>query len=109
MSFNVRYCCQAKKLIKKFLFVIIVVLVSAIMLMPFGWILGTSMRKASESFALPPAFFPTEWNIENFKMVLNAIPFFQYTWNSLFISIVSTFFMIITASMAGLRLFAYRI
>ncbi|RGQ34499.1 carbohydrate ABC transporter permease [[Clostridium] leptum] len=101
MSFHIRYDGQIKKIIKKFLFVILVILVSIVMLMPFGWILGTSMRKASESFALPPVFFPTEWNIENYRSVLNAIPFFQYTWNSLFISVVSTFFMVITASMAA--------
>ena len=49
------------------------------------------MRKASESFALPPVFFPTEWNIENYRSVLNAIPFFQYTWNSLFISVAVSY------------------
>ena len=83
MSFNVRYCYQAKKLIKKFLFVIIVVLVSAIMLMPFGWILGTSMRKASESFAL---------YLEQL-VYFNSVDFF-YDYNS---------------KHGGLRLFAYRI
>ena len=41
------------------------VLVSFIVLLPFMWMLATSLRLPVDSFRLPPSFFPTVFHVDN--------------------------------------------
>ena len=63
--------------------------------------LGTSMRREIDSFNLPPAFWPEQWNIENYQKVFDMIPFLKFTWNSFFISASATLAMLVVTSMAA--------
>ena len=65
------------------------------------WMLGTSMRREIDSFNLPPAFWPEQWNIENYQKVFDMIPFLKFTWNSFFISASATLAMLVVTSMAA--------
>ena len=46
-----------------------------IMLLPFAWMFSTSWRLAKDSFSLPPQWWPTTWHVENYREVLENIPF----------------------------------
>lgn len=89
------------KYVRKTLFVLVALAVTAIMLMPFGWIIGTSMRQPQDSFRLPPTFFPTKIDLTNYRSVFTAFPFFSYTGNSLFVTVMATSLMIAVTSMAA--------
>lgn len=75
--------------------------IGILMLMPIGWMLGTSMRQSRNSFKLPPSFWPTEWNPDNFKQVFTAIPIIRFTLNSLFVAVISVALMIFLTSLAA--------
>lgn len=90
-----------KGLVKRTLHFLVLGIVVMFMLMPIGWMLGTSMREAKNSFRLPPSFFPTEFNLTNYRHALNAMPFFQYVFNSLIITVISGLLMILFTSMAA--------
>lgn len=79
----------------------IMVMITVLMLMPIGWMLGTSMRQSKESFVLPPSFWPTQFNLDNFKQVFHAIPILKFAWNSLFITFLAAAFMVLFTSMAA--------
>ena len=45
------------------------VLISFIVLLPFMWMLATSLRLPVDSFRLPPSFFPTVLHVDNYVQV----------------------------------------
>lgn len=47
---------KIKKVFFRVIHYAIMVMITVLMLMPIGWMLGTSMRQSKESFVLPPSF-----------------------------------------------------
>jgi multiple sugar transport system permease protein len=70
---------------------------------PISWIFSTSLRNPSESFNLPPSFWPTDFHWENYLAVVQSpqINFLLFFWNSLKIALSVTVLQLITCSMAG--------
>lgn len=92
---------KIKKVFFRVIHYAIMVMITVLMLMPIGWMLGTSMRQSKESFVLPPSFWPTHFNLDNFKQVFHAIPILKFAWNSLFITFLAAAFMVLFTSMAA--------
>ena len=74
------------------------------MMIPFLWMVQTSLKTRSEVFSSPPFTFPTGLHWENYGNMWNALPgvtfgvFFQ---NSLFIATMATVGQLITCAMAA--------
>ena len=92
---------KIKKVFFRVIHYAIMVMITVLMLMPIGWMLGTSMRQSKESFVLPPSFWPTQFYLDNFKQVFHAIPILKFAWNSLFITFLAAAFMVLFTSMAA--------
>ena len=92
---------KIKKVFFRVIHYAIMVMITVLMLMPIGWMLGTSIRQSKESFVLPPSFWPTQFNLDNFKQVFHAIPILKFAWNSLFITFLAAAFMVLFTSMAA--------
>lgn len=92
---------KIKKVFFRVIHYAIMVMITVLMLMPIGWMLGTSMRQSKESFVLPPSFWPTQFNLDNFKQVFHAIPILKFAWNSFFITFLAAAFMVLFTSMAA--------
>lgn len=80
-----------------------IVLITAgfLMIFPFLWIFSTSLRPAMESFKLPPAIFPTQFDWKNYTYVFDAVPFFHFFLNSLKIAFIITLGQLITCATAA--------
>jgi multiple sugar transport system permease protein len=70
---------------------------------PISWIFATSLRRPADSFNLPPDFWPTAFNWQNYVAVVNSpkINLLGFFWNSLKIALTVTALQLITCSMAG--------
>jgi len=79
----------------------VLLVITALFIIPFLWIISTSLRLPKESFSLPPAIFPTAFHIENYGDVFRAVPFVLFFLNSLKIAAAATFGQVITSSMAA--------
>ncbi|WP_406565398.1 carbohydrate ABC transporter permease [Bacillus solitudinis] len=90
-----------KKIIKRVLFYAILILGAAIMLIPFIWMVSTSLKTSGSTMVLPPQVIPDEINWENYVRVAEAFPVFKFLWNSLFVAITSTLGQILLCSMAA--------
>ncbi len=90
-----------KKMIKRFLFYTILILGAAIMLIPFIWMVSTSLKTSGSTMVLPPQIIPEEMNWGNYVRVTEAFPVFKFLWNSLFVAITSTLGQILLCSMAA--------
>lgn len=73
----------------------------ALMLMPFLWVISTSLRLPSESFKLPPSFIPTSFRYQNYAEVFRAFPFALFVLNSLKVAVAAVSANVIVSTMAG--------
>ena len=71
------------------------------MLIPFLWVITTSLKETGHELLLPPEWIPNPVVWGNYAKVLEEVPFLLYTRNTLIIAASVTFFGIITASLAG--------
>ncbi|MDQ3695644.1 MAG: carbohydrate ABC transporter permease [Chloroflexota bacterium] len=72
-----------------------------LMVIPFLWAFSTSFRLSRESFSLPPQWLPTDWQITNYQAVLDALPFFQFVFNSFKVAGAITLIQLVTCSTAA--------
>jgi len=81
--------------------VVLLLLGGVLMMLPFAWMFSTSWRLARDSFSLPPQWLPTAWRIENYREVLENIPFVAFVWNSLKVTVLITAGQLVTCAMAA--------
>lgn len=89
------------KKVRSLLFYLILVLGAAIMLVPFIWMVSTSLKTSGATMVLPPQFVPDDINWGNYQRVAEAFPVFKFLWNSLFVAVTSTLGQILLCSMAA--------
>ncbi len=95
---------SAVKLRNRIILNAVMVIASVIMLVPFAWMLFTSVKSPAEFAQFPPTFFPQEWHWENYLAALDAAPFGVYFRNSVLISVGHTAITLLFGSMAGYAL-----
>jgi ABC-type glycerol-3-phosphate transport system permease component len=75
-----------------------------IMMVPFIWMVATSLKTRSEVFGAAPLAFPTGFHLENYGKMWNALPgvtFGDFFLNSLKIATLTTVGSLISCSMAA--------
>jgi multiple sugar transport system permease protein len=72
-----------------------------IMVVPFLWMLVTSLETTAQAFSIPPSFIPNPFQWGNYPESLNALPFNLAYMNSAIVAVSVTFFQLITCSMAA--------
>lgn len=85
----------------KVLTVILLSLGAVTMIFPFIWMILSSFKGQMELLRMPPTFLPERFRWENYKEVLEVIPFFQYFMNSIVTALINTFAAILTSALAG--------
>src|SRR5690242_5573956 len=78
-------------------------IVSALMLIPFYWVLKTSLT-GENIFVYPPAILPQDPNPFYFVDVWYAIPFLRYLINSVVVSVIVVIANVFFNAMAGYAL-----
>lgn len=80
----------------------LVLLLGAItMILPFLWMVGTSLKDFSQVFTLPPNWIPDPVVWSNYPDSFNALPFGRAYWNSFYIAAIVVGSQLLTCSMAG--------
>jgi multiple sugar transport system permease protein len=80
---------------------IALILLGLSMLMPFIWMLSTSLMTELEVYNFPPKFIPDTWRWENFIEAMTLQPFGRYFLNSAIISAVAVTGQLLFCSMAA--------
>lgn len=71
------------------------------MLLPFVWMVSTSLKTGEATFAMPPQLIPAAPTLDNYSKIFGAVPMGQFLLNSIFVSVVSTVLMVLNCAMAG--------
>ncbi|QQE79438.1 carbohydrate ABC transporter permease [Alicyclobacillus sp. SO9] len=70
-------------------------------LLPFYWMFVTSFKPIQSISAYPPTLFPHHWTFEHYTQAFGQFHFAHYIRNSVVVAIVTTFLVLVFASMAG--------
>lgn len=80
---------------------LILILGALSMLVPFGWMVATSLMSTEQIYSFPPKLMPEPALWSNYPEAMKAIPLVRFFWNSLLVASLTTIGQMVTASMAG--------
>lgn len=74
---------------------------SAIMLIPFLWMILTSFKTYKETITLPIIWLPSHWKLDNYVTVLEKLDFLRYYRNTILVTFTTVTVMTFLASLAA--------
>lgn len=87
----------------------IIVTVGAIIFMiPFVWMLSSSLKPQDQIFVEPPVWIPNPIQWHNYSDAWTALPFTRFLINTLFITLLIMFGNIVTSALVGYGFARYR-
>jgi len=89
-----------KVLFKALTYAVLLVLVLGVLL-PFYWMVTTSLKPPGEVNVAPPKWIPSAFHWQNYVKAWNAAPFNRYFANSIFISVMTTIGEVFTTILAA--------
>ena len=72
-----------------------------VLLIPFAWMLTTSLKPLDEVYAFPIIWIPSRLVLENYLDVFKNVPFGRYLWNSTVLSVLGIIGNIMGSSLAA--------
>ncbi|HHT99540.1 MAG TPA: carbohydrate ABC transporter permease [Acholeplasma sp.] len=70
---------------------VLLILGSIVMLLPFFWMVSTSLKTESEIITANMSFFPKGFHVANYRRAFEIIPIFRYMANTVLIAILKIF------------------
>lgn len=80
---------------------VFLILGAIVMVVPFLWMVITSLETTAQAFSIPPSFIPNPFQWGNYPQSFNALPFNLAYMNSAIVAVSVTFFQLITCAMAA--------
>ncbi len=101
---------RVRKSARRIIVYAILIIGSIVTLVPFIWVLLTSLKPASEIIKIPPTFFPQKWTIQSYLTIFHdpRVPLLRFFMNSVFVTGMHVFFVLFTSSLAGYVFAKYR-
>lgn len=89
------------QVIQKLLLYIVLLLIALLCLLPFAWMLSSSLKLDTEVFRYPMQWIPSVLHWENYTKIWSRVPLLTYFKNTAFIAVVVTFMQLLTSSFAA--------
>ena len=80
---------------------LILIMGAAFILLPFVWMLLTSIKPSKEVLQMPPKWIPSRIQWENYREAFHSVPFFKYFRNSVIVTVCITSCELITTILAA--------
>lgn len=80
----------------------------AVVMIPFLWMISTSLKDESDLFVFPPEWIPNPIRWNNYPDAWNALPFDRFLINTLFTTILAMFAEIASAAIVAYGFARYR-
>src|ERR687898_127309 len=72
----------SRQLQRQFIPRIVLILVCALFLLPFYWMVNTALKSSEDLLVYPPLLWPTELTWSNFRDAVEYFPFWRYLGNT---------------------------
>ncbi len=90
------------RVIGKLLLYLLAFGLAVVFLVPFIWMLSTSVKPSSEVFIFPPRWIPSHFQFENYvKALIIDLPFVQYFINTIEVTLLSLIGDVLTCSLVA--------
>lgn len=87
--------------VKRLFLYIIMIVLSAIFMVPLAWMLSTSLKTQGQVFAHPPIWIPRPIMWQNYVEVLTVAPIIRWLSNTFIVTVSATLGTLISSSMVG--------
>jgi len=77
------------------------VLVSIAMLMPFFWLITSSLKRPEQIFVFPPQWIPNPVHWDNYTKLFDTVPVIRYAVNTLTITLGATIGQVVTSALVA--------
>lgn len=92
---------RTRRVVQRVVLYAVLIAIAATTIMPFFWMVSSSMKDRTKIFAYPPQLIPDPFVFQNYVDAWNAISFGRFMLNTLKIAVLSVGGQLIFASMAG--------
>jgi multiple sugar transport system permease protein len=75
--------------------------VGLLMVFPFVWTIGTSLKTPGEIFTWPPALYPAQPQPLNYVDLFRTVPFFNWLRNSTVVTVGATLGAVLSSTLTG--------
>ena len=89
------------ELIGKIVMYALLILMAAIMLIPFIWMISSSLKLEKDVFSFPIQWIPADPQWGNYKEIWNRVPLITGFWNSTKLTVCTTILQLVTSSFAA--------
>jgi len=91
----------SRKLLNTIVTYLFLFTVAAMLILPFLWILSTSLKGNESIFVIPPKWIPEKFHWENYSNVFEKMPLLTYLRNSVFISSMTIIGVLLSSSLVA--------
>ena len=98
---EVRKDNPALRIILRVLLYIVLIGLALFTLLPFVWMISSSLKLDKEVFSFPMRWIPETFHWENYSLIWEKIPLVTYIKNTAFIALMVTFIQTMTSSFAS--------
>ena len=88
-------------IVLKILLYVVLIALAVFTLIPFVWMLSSSLKLDREVFSYPIRWIPETFHWENYKLIWTKVPLLTYFKNTAVIAILVTFIQTLTSSFAA--------
>ncbi len=92
---------MAKKTTGKIIIILLLSLMGITMVLPFYWMIITSLKTPLEAIQFPPTWFPHHLRFRNYIEAWKQVPFPRYFLNTIIITVATLAGVLITSSLAA--------
>lgn len=92
---------DTKEILKKVLLYVVLIVLSFIVLVPFIWMISSSLKRNNEVFTVPMEWIPREPQWGNYSYIWSKIPLATFFKNTIFLSVIITAIQVVTSSFAA--------
>lgn len=79
----------------------LLIVVGLLMVFPFVWTIGTSLKTPGEIFTWPPALYPAQPQPMNYVDLFRTVPFFNWLRNSTVVTVGATLGAVLSSTLTG--------
>lgn len=80
---------------------VVLALLAAVMIVPFLWMLSSSLKLSKDVFSFPMQWIPESPRWENYKEIWTKIPLLRFILNTLKLSVIVTILQVLSSSFAA--------
>ena len=95
------YRGRAQEAVERIVMYLVLIFMAACFVVPFFWLLSSSLKRPSELFEIPVRWIPKEIQFDNYKKMFDTIPFFLYLRNTMFLVLNNILGSLISSSLVA--------